>query len=166
MTLRIKEEFSRFFTANLLTTYSRKNYLLQAGSYWYFFVNPYSTLVLSDSVKWNNGFRSKWVYYDERDSHELIKDYVSLLYTTSLVFSPLEALRITPLASGVYDLYRNELKSKQTYTFGLSITAQLENVRISGRYRGIPQLPLNDESEVTSRLNNEFGVSLNWDPNK
>ncbi len=51
VSFRIKEEFSKSFTANLLSAYSRKEYLLQAGSYWYFYVNPYMKLDLSDRVR-------------------------------------------------------------------------------------------------------------------
>ena len=79
LSLRVKEEFGKRFTANLLTLYSRKVYLLQAGSYWYFFVNPYMTFDITDKIRWENGFRSKWIFYDEMDSDEKIKDYTNIL---------------------------------------------------------------------------------------
>jgi len=39
-------------------------------------------------------------------------------------------------------------------------------VRVGGRYKGILRSSLRDESTVPLRFNNEFGVNVNWDPNK
>ena len=90
VSFRIKEVFRGRFTANLLTAYSRKEYLLQAGSYWYVYVNPYMKLDLTDRIRWDSGLRSKWIFYDERDSEGNIKDYTSLLFNTKFTFKPID----------------------------------------------------------------------------
>ena len=69
-------------------------------------------------------------------------------------------------AIGVFDLYQNQEKTQATQTFGLSITSTIDNVRVGGRYKGILRSSLGEESTVLSRFNNEFGVNVNWDPNK
>lgn len=166
LSLRVKEEFSPKFTANLLTAYSSKDYLLRTGDYKYFYLNPYFTIDLTDKIRWYNGFRTKWILYDKGDSSDPDKDYTSIYYTTRLAFSPISQLKITPSVKGVYDLYHNPAKSKQTYTFGLDLDARLESVTLGGGYKAITRFPLKEESEVPVRLNNQISVSLSWDPNK
>ncbi len=166
VSLRIKEQFSKAFTANLLSAYSRKQYLLQTGSYWYFYAHPYFAFNLSDDVRWDAGFRSKWVLYDERDSKGLLKDYTSLLISTKLKFKIGEHVRLTPSAKAIYDLHENGEKSKQTYAIAFALDARIETVMLGGRYRVIPRFPLTAQSEVPFRFNNEFGASVTWDPNR
>lgn len=166
VSLRIKEEFSPRLTANLLTAFSRKEYLLQAGSYRYFYLNPYFTVDLTDAVRWYNGFRTKWILFDELDSSGLVKDYTSIYYSTRFVFSPITPLKITPSFKGMYDIYDNPAKSRQSYTFGLDLDARIDSVTLGGGYKAITRFPLDEESEVPFRLDNEIGVNLSWDPNK
>ncbi len=164
--LRIKEQFSEDLTANVLTTYSRKKYEDQAGSYHYVAVNPYTTLDISDKLRWYQGARSKWVIYDEKDEDGESKDFTSLFFNTRLIFKPIDAIKLTPSVKGVYDHFENEDKTRQTYTFGFAVDTKIENVRLGGKYRAITRLPLGEESSVSMKLTNEFGASLSWDPNK
>ena len=166
VSFRIKEEFSKVFTANLLSAYSRKEYLLQAGSYWYFYVRPSTTVRLSDRVRWDCAFRSKWVLYDELDSGGFAKNYTNLLFDTKLSFKPIDELSLIPSAKGVYDLNENRRKSKQAYTFGFALNARIENINLGAKYRAMPRFPLGADSDVPFRFSNEFGANLSWDPNK
>ena len=80
VSLRIKEQFSRVLTTNLLTSFSRKQYRLEKGSYSYVTVNPYVSWDVTDKVRIFQGFRSRWICYDELDSEGLSKDFTSLLF--------------------------------------------------------------------------------------
>ena len=160
VSFRIKKEFSKRFTANLLSAYSRKEYLLQAGSYWYLYVNPYMKLDISDRVRWDNAFRSKWILYDEKDSKGNIKDYAGLLFNTKFTFKPIDQVKLIPSVKGVYDLHQNQDKSKQTYTFGFAIDTKIETVNLGGKYRAIPRFPLGAESTIPFRFNHEFEGSV------
>ncbi len=71
-----------------------------------------------------------------------------------------------PPFQSVFDLCQNEAKTQSTQTFGLSITSTIDNVRVGGRYKGILRSSLGEEITVPLRFNNEFGVNVNWDPNK
>jgi hypothetical protein len=166
VSLRVKEQFSKEFTTNVLTTYSRKEYLLEKGSYSYIAVNPYMTFDITDRVRWYQGVRSKWVYYDETDSEGESKDFNSLFFDTELIFKPIDNLRLTPSVKGVYDLFQNEEKTRQTYTFGFALNTRIENVHLGGRYRAVTRFPLSEESTVSKRFKNEFGASMSWDPNR
>ena len=166
VTLRIQEEWSDEVSTNLYTAVSRKEYFLQSGSYSYFYLNPDIAWEITDRIKWYTGFRSKFTFYDELDSEDLSKDFTSLLAKTNFTFKPVDKLKIIPSFQSVFDLYQNEAKTQTTQTFGLSITSTIDNVRVGGRYKGILRSSLGDESTVPLRLNNEFGVNVNWDPNK
>jgi hypothetical protein len=167
VTLRIKEEWSDDFTTNFYTAVSRKEYFLQSGSYTYFFLNPEFAWDIGDRLRWGTGFRSKWIWYDEPDSCGDSKDITSLLAETALVFKVLDRLKLTPSFQGVFDVYRNHEKTRQTYTAGVSLESTLiRELRLSGRYRGIVRIPLGSASTVSRRFNNEFGINLSWDPNK
>ena len=158
VTLRIKEEWSDEVTTNLYTAVSRKEYFLQTGSYSYFYLNPDIAWEITDRIKWYTGFRSKFTFYDELDSEGNPKDFTSLLAKSNFTFKPLDKLKVIPSFQGVFDLYQNEAKTKQTHTFGISITSTIDNVRVGGRYKGILRSSLGDESTVPFRFNNEFGV--------
>ena len=164
--MRIKEEWSDEVTTNLYTAVSRKEYFLQSGSYNYFYLNPDVAWEITDRIKWYTGFRSKFTFYDELDSEDLSKDFTSLLAKTNFTFKPVDKLKIIPSFQSVFDLYQNQEKTQTTNTFGLSITSTIDNVRVGGRYKGILRSSLGDESAIPIRFNNEFGVNVNWDPNK
>jgi hypothetical protein len=164
--LRIKEKFSDVLTTNLLTAFSRKEYLLESGSYSYVYLNPYATIDLTERIRWYQGFRSKWIFYDEPGSDGESKDFTSLYFDTRLIFKAMDQIKITPSVKGTYDVFENEEKSRQTYAFGLRIDSRLENVRLSGKYRAVNRFPMQPESDVARRFNNEFGASLSWDPNR
>ena len=67
----------------------------------------------------------------------------------------------------MFDLYRNEADSQQTYTAGLRLESRLSaDWRLTGRYRGILRLPLGTGDDRMERFNQEFGLNLSWDPNK
>ncbi len=166
VTLRIKEEWSDELTANLYTVVSRKEYFLQSGSYSYFYLNPDVAWEITDRIKWYTGFRSKFTFYDELDADGLSKDFTSLLAKTNFTFKPVDKLKIIPSFQSVFDLYQNQEKTQTTQTFGLSITSTIDNVRVGGRYKGILRYPLGEQSTIPIRFNNEFGVNVNWDPNK
>jgi len=166
VSLRIKEQFSKAFATNVLTSYSRKDYLLEKGSYSYVAVNPYMTYDITDKLRWYQGARSKWVTFDETDSDGESKDFTSLFFNSKLIFKPIDAIKLTPSVKGVYDLFENEEKTRQTYTFGFAVDTKIDNVRVGGRYRAVTRLPLAEESTVTRRFNNEFGASLSWDTNR
>ena len=166
VSFRIKEEFSKRFTANLLSAYSRKEYLLQAGSYWYLYVNPYMKLDISDRIRWDNAFRSKWILYDERDSKGNLKDYAGLLFNTKFTFKPIDQVKLIPSVKAVYDLHENQDKSKQTYTFAFAIDTRIETINLGGKYKAIPRFPLGAKSTIPFRFNHEFGASVTWDPNR
>jgi len=166
VTVRIKEEWSDDLTTNLYTAVSCKEYYHQSGSYNYFYLNPDIAWEITDRIKWYTGFRSKFTFYDELDSDGLSKDFTSLLAKTNFTFKPVDKLKIIPSFQSVFDLYQNEAKTQTTQTFGLSITSTIDNVRVGGRYKGILRSSLGDESAVPLRFNNEFGVNVNWDPNK
>jgi len=166
VSLRIKEELSKRLTASVITAFSRKEYLLQSGSYSYTYVNPTVTLDVSEKLRWTSGIRSKWIFYDEMDYEGNDKDFTSLRFDTSLIFRPIKELKLTPSVRGEYDLHTNETKTKQTYTLGFAIDARISSVTLGGRYRAITRLPLSPDSDVAFKLNNEFGAGLSWDPNK
>jgi len=166
VTLRIKEEWSDEVTTNLYTAVSKKEYFLQSGSYNYFYLNPDVAWEITDRIKWYTGFRSKFTFYDELDADGLSKDFTSLLAKTNFTFKPADKLKIIPSFQSVFDLYQNEAKTQTTNTFGLSITSTIDNVRVGGRYKGIIRSPLGEQSKIPLRFNNEFGVNVNWDPNK
>jgi hypothetical protein len=167
VTLRVKEEWSDSLTTNLYTAVSRKEYFLQSGSYLYFYLNPDITWEITDRFRWKLGVRSKWIWYDELDSKGDLKDITSLQARTELVVRLLDRLRLTPFFLGVFDLYRNEAKTRQTYTAGLRLESRLSGAWIlRGRYRGILRTPLGETSAVPARYNHEFGLNLSWDPNR
>ena len=166
VTLRIKEEWSDELTTNLYTAVSRKEYFLQSGSYNYFYLNPDVAWEITDRIKWYTGFRSKFAFYDELDADGLSKDFTSLLAKTNFTFKPADKLKIIPSFQSVFDLYQNQEKTQTTQTFGLSITSTIDNVRVGGRYKGILRYPLGEQSTIPIRFNNEFGVNVNWNPNK
>jgi hypothetical protein len=166
VTLRIKEEWSNELTTNLYTAVSRKKYFLRSGGYSYFYLNPDVAWKITDRIKWYTGFRSKFIFYDELDAEGELKDFTSLLAKTNFTFKPVDKLKIIPSFQSVFDLYQNEAKTQSTQTFGLSITSTIDNVRVGGRYKGILRSSLGEDSKVLSRFNNEFGVNVNWDPNK
>ena len=166
VTLRIKEEWSDELTTNLYTAVSCKEYYHQSGSYSYFYLNPDVAWKITDRIKWYTGFRSKFTFYDGLDADDLSKDFTSLLAKTNFTFKPADKLKIIPSFQSVFDLYQNEAKTQTTQTFGLIITSTIDNVRVGGRYKGILRHPLGEQSTIPIRFNNEFGVNVNWDPNK
>ena len=164
--LRIKEEWSDLLTTNLYTAFSRKEYFLEKGSYSYFYLNPDVNWEITDNIKWNTEFRSKWTVYDETDSKGLSKDLTSLLARTNFTFKLFDnSLEVVPSFQGVFDLYENQEKSRQTLTFGVGLSSKLGNVNLGGKYRGILRYPLGEQSAVTFRFNNEFSLNATWDPN-
>lgn len=164
--LRIKEEFCDAFTANLKTVYTRKEYLTQSGSYWYFYVYPDLAFKLTEWLDWDLGYRIKPCFYDEPDSEGMVKDYINHLIKTEFSFNPAERLYFIPSVQAVYDIYRNEEKARQTYSMGLRINYKFDCFSIGGKYKSIIRNPLNEESLVDMSVNHEFGVSFSWDPNK
>ncbi len=167
VTLRVKEEWSDTLTTNLYTAVSRKEYFLQSGSYLYLYLNPDCAWDLTDRLRWSVGVRSKWIWYDELDSSGNPKDLTSLLARTELAVRLLDGLRLTPFFLGVFDLHRNQAKTRQTYTAGLGLESRLSGAWIlRGRYRGILRVPLGEASAVSGRYNHEFGLNLSWDPNR
>ena len=166
VTLRIKEELAAALIVNLYTAVSRKEYLLEKGSYTYTYLNPDIAWSITDTIKWYGGFRSKWTIYDEPDSKGLSKDVSSLLAKTNVAVKLLDVLKLSPSVQGAYDLYENEEKSRQTYTFGIGVDASLGSVTVGGNYRGILRYPLGEQSTVLSRFNHEFGMDVSWDPNE
>jgi hypothetical protein len=167
LTLRIKEEWNEALTTNLYTVLSRKEYLLQAGSYSYVYLSPDVSWRLTDGVRWQTAFRAKWIWYDELDAAGRPKDILSLLARSALSWDPLDRLRVTPAFQGIFDLYRDETDVRQTYIAGLSVESRsARGLRVSGRYRGILRFPLGEASTVGRRFNHEFAVNLSWDPNR
>jgi len=165
VSLRIKEELSNIFVTNLLTVYSRKEYFNQIGSYNYYYIYPDFTWKITDSVKWFNGFKVKWYFFDELDSFGEVKDYTTLLYNTDLTFKIGEDFEISPLAQALYELYVNEEKSRQNYCLGIKLEYDMGNVVLTGRYKTTLRWPLTEETTVEKRIDHEFGVGLVWDPN-
>jgi hypothetical protein len=165
--LRIKEQWSGALTTNLYTAVSRKEYLLEAGSYLYFYLNPDVSWKVSDRLTWSAALRSKWVWYDEPDSDGRPKDLTTLLARTELSVRLPGDLKLTPSLQSVLDLYRNEEKVRQLYAAGIGLESRLgEGWRVSGRCRGILSLPLGQPSTVAEKLNYELGLSAAWDPNR
>ncbi len=165
ITLRVKEELGTSLIANLYTAFSRKQYLLEQGSYTYVYLNPDVAWSITDTIKWYSGFRSKWTIYDALDSSDVSKDLTSLLFKTSLTVKLLDALKLTPSLQGVFDLYENEQKGTQIYTFGIGVDASFGSISVGGKYRGVLRYPLGEQSTVLSRLNHEIGMDVDWDPN-
>ena len=165
VTFRIKEELGAALTANLYTAVSRKEYLLEKGSYTYTYLNPDIAWEITDTIKWYGVLRSKWTFYDEPDSKGLSKDLSSLSAKTNVTVKLLDALKLTPSVQGVFDLYENEEKTRQTYTFALGLDATLGSVAVGANYRGILRYPLGEQSVVLARFNHEFGMDVSWDPN-
>jgi hypothetical protein len=165
VTFRIKEEWSDSLTTNLYSALTRKEYYLQSGSYLYFYLNPDIAWDITDRIKWYTGFRSKWTLYDELDSDDNPKDLTSLVGKTNFTLKPLDRLKLVPSYQGVFDLYQKEAKTKQTHTFGLTVSSTLGQINLSGNYKGILRYPLGELSEISIRFNNEFGVNVSWDPN-
>jgi hypothetical protein len=166
VSLRIKEELSNIFVTNLLTAFSRKEYFSETGSYDYYYIYPDFTWKISDAVKWFNGFKVKWYFFDEHDEAGEVKDYTSLLYNTNFVFKVGEDFEISPLAKVLYELYANREKSRQNYSLGLKLEYDLGNIVLTGRYTSTIRWPLSEETTVEKRIDHEFGVGLVWDPNK
>jgi hypothetical protein len=111
--------------------------------------------------------RSKWTYYDEVGGDGLSKDLTSLLADTELALKPLDGLRVEPFLQTVFDLYRNRVDTRQTYTAGVRLESRLSaDWRLSGRYRGIWRFPLGTGDDKLENFNQEFGFNLSWDPNK
>lgn len=165
--LRIKEQWSGALTTNLYTAVSRKESLLEPGSYLYFYLNPDVSWKVSDRLTWSAALRSKWIWYDEPDSDGRPKDLTTLLARTELSFRLPGDLKLTPSLQSVLDLYRNEEKVRQLYTAGIGLETRLgEEWRVNGRCRGILSLPLGQPSTVAEKLNYELGVSASWDPNR
>jgi hypothetical protein len=166
VTLRIKEQWSDAFLTDLYTAVARKQYLLQSGSYTYFYLNPDFVWDLSDRLQWATGFRAKWTFYDELDGSGQPKDFTSLWLKTEIGFRPLRELKLVGLLQSILDLYENPEETEQTYVAGLRVESRLRgDWRLSGRYRGILRLPLGPESASGGRFDHEFGVNLSWDPN-
>jgi hypothetical protein len=165
VSLRIKEQVSKVFVANVTTVYSRKEYFDQSGSYNYMYVYPDVTWSISDKLKWFNGFKVKWYLYDELDSGGDIKDYTSLQYKTNLTFKIIEDFEFIPLFEMLYELYENQEKSRQSYTLGIKLAYDFDGVELSGRYKAVLRWPMTEDTVVEKRLDHEFGVSVTWDPN-
>jgi len=165
ISLRIKEELSKVFVTNVTSVYSRKEYFEQSGSYNYVYVYPDFTWKITDKIKWFNGFKAKWYFYDELDSYGEVKDYTSLQYKTNFTFKIIEDFEFIPLLEMLYELYNNEEKSRQNYTLGIKLKYDFGNLVLSGRYKTILRWPLLENTVVEKRFDHEFGVSLTWDPN-
>jgi hypothetical protein len=166
LTLRIKEQWSEALVTNLYTAAARKQYLEQAGSYSWFYLNPDFSWELTDRLQWSTAFRAKWTVYDELDSFGRPKDFTSLLARSELAFRLLRELKLVPYVQGVFDLCEDEADTQQTYVAGLGVESRLRgDWRLAGRYRGILRLPLGPDSTIGGRFNHEFGVNLSWDPN-
>lgn len=166
VSLRIKEQLSKVFVTNVTTVYSRKEYFDQSGSYNYIYLYPDFTWSITDKLKWFNGFKVKWYFYDELDSYGEIKDYTSLQYKTDFTFKIIENFEFIPLFEMLYELYENEEKSRQNYTLGIKLEYDFDGLVLSGRYKAILRWPLTEDTVVEKRFDHEFGVSLVWDPNK
>ena len=167
ITLRIKEQLNNDLTTNLYSAVSWKIYEDGSDDYTYFYLNPDCVWDITDRIRWRSELRSKWTWYDQPDSEGKSKDITSLLVKTELTLKVLDQLKVIPSFRSVYDLYRNDAKLQQTYTAGLSFESRINPaLRFTGRYRGIFRAPLGAESDVSSRLNNEFGLNLTWDPNR
>jgi hypothetical protein len=167
VSLRIKEQFTRRLVMNLSFIFYLKDYTEQTTSdYHYFILNPDLSVKFTEKLKWYMAFKTKWVLYDEPDTQGLSKDYNSFSFKTDLTYRPITQLSFIPSFQGIYDVYENKDKSKQTYDFGLSILSKIKSFIFGAKYKGIIRLDLGGESTVTTRFNNEFGVSLTFDPNK
>jgi hypothetical protein len=165
--LRIKEQFTRCLIMNLYFIFYLKDYTEQTTSnYHYFILNPDLSVKFTEKLKWYMAFKTKWVLYDEPDTQGLSKDYNSFSFKTNLTYRPITQLSFIPSFQGIYDVYENKDKSKQTYNFGLSILSKIKSFILGAKYKGIIRLDLGGESTVTTRFNNEFGVSLTFDPNR
>jgi hypothetical protein len=166
LTLRIKEQWSDALTTNLYSAVSRKDYD-GTGDYTYFYFNPDFQWELGDRVRWSAGARAKWTYYDDSGAGALSKDLTSLLANTELAFKPLDGLKIEPFLQAVFDLYRNRVDTRQTYTAGARLESRLSDAwRLTGRYRGILRFPLGTGDDKLEKFKQEFGLNLNWDPNR
>jgi hypothetical protein len=166
LTLRIKEQWSDAFSSNLYSAVSRKDYA-GAGDYTWFYLHPDFQWDLGDRARWSAGVRAKWTFYDDSGEGPLSKDLTSLLAGTELALKPVDGLRIEPFLQAVFDLYRNEADSQQTYTAGLRLESRLSaDWRLAGRYRGILRFPLGTGDDRLERFNQEFGLNLSWDPNR
>jgi hypothetical protein len=167
ITFRIKEEFSDDLTSNLYSAFSWKNYLESSGDYSYFYLNPNYIWDINDRLRWSSEFRAKWIWDAEPVNIGGSPDLTSLLAKTEFTIKLLDQLKIIPSLRSVFDLYREAAKAQQTYTAGLSFESRISPAwRLSGRYRGILREPLDTKSTVNERFNHEFGLNLNWDPNK
>jgi hypothetical protein len=166
VSLRIKEELSNIFTTNLLTVYSRKEYFNQNGSYNYYYIYPDFTWKMSDTIRWTNGIKVKWYFFDELDADDEIKDFTSILYNTKFTLELTDAFTLSPLAQALYEFYVNEEKSRQNYCLGVSLEYDLGDVVLTGSYKTTLRWPLTTETLVQKRVDHEFGVGLVWDPNK
>jgi hypothetical protein len=166
VTLRVKQQCSDALLTDFYVAVARKQYLHDPGSYTWFYLNPDFAWDITDRVQWSTTFRSKWTFYDELDGFGDPKDFTNLVLKTELTLRLLKELKLEPFLQGVFDLYRDEKDTQQTYVAGLGMESRLRgDWRLAGRYRGILRLPLGADSAVTGRFNHEFGVSLSWDPN-
>jgi hypothetical protein len=166
VSLRIKEELSKAVVTNIKTVYSRKEYFEQSGSYNYVYVYPDVTWKITDKIKWFNGFKVKWYFYDELDTYGNVKDFTSLQYKTDFTFKMIEDFEFIPLFEILYELYENEEKSRQNYSLGIKLEYDFDGLILSGKYKTVLRWPLAEDTVVEKRFDHEFGVSLTWDPNK
>ena len=72
---------------------------------------------------------------------------------------------MVPSFQGIFDLYDNPEKSRQTLSFALGFFSKQGNFNLGGKYRGILRYPLGGQSTVTFRFNNEFSLKATWNPN-
>ena len=161
VSLRIKERWSSLLTTNLTFAFFDKNYVEGTGDYNYYSLYPEFTFRFNNNLKFNAGFRSKWIVYENSAN-----DYTDLMFKTALTFKPVPKLSLIPSFQGTYSLYDDQERSKQVYIFGFGITSKLNSFVLSGRYRGTLRNPLNSDSAVTLDFYNEFSVGITFDPNR
>lgn len=169
LTLRLKEQWSDGLVSNLYTVAARKDSDDASESYAYFYVNPDLAWTVGPRLKWSFAARCKLTWLEPGAFLDSPVDLLGLVAKTSLTWRLAERVKLVPSLQSAFDLYQDWAdpgRTAQTYSAGLALESELaEGVELVGRYRGSFRFPLGPLGTIDRLSNNEFSLSLTWDPN-
>jgi hypothetical protein len=164
LSLRIREEASPA-VFGLLVKYSTKDYLLEAGDYWYLEAGPEASLRIGRLLRLGASLGAKVEQFGQADSGGLSKDFLALKGRLEAAVTPARGTRIEAAVGSRFDLAEEPSKALQGWTASAGFSSRLGQWVLSARYRGEFRLPLGAGSAVVPASYNLGSLSVQWDPN-
>lgn len=164
---KVKEQISKTLYFNLPLDYVMREYKnmdYNNKNYFKFYpdivfkIDKYNTLKIY--------FYTKFEDFTNLDSNNLSKDHFDFYIKPEWKIKIMKEFQILTYLKGRYNLYDNQTKNDQEYTFSFTGTTKIKGIEITGKYKGALTLPLGTESLEVIDLKNTFSVKVQWDPNK